>query len=138
MPRQYTRHATPEAAKEARRASARRSMAKNREKYAEKSKASAKARYQANREQIIEKAKARYAANPERQKEINRRRYPLVAARIRERCQSIRQIFEALPEEHREEYAEWLLFLGGVDSYTQQAISSPSLDYNYIGAYAPI
>lgn len=138
MTRPYTRHATPEDAAAARRASVRKSNEKNKEKYAEKRKAYSKARYAANRERLIEEAKARYAANPEAQKERNRRRYPAVRALVDGRIKDIKETFELLPEERREEYAEWLLFLAGADSYTGQAVRHPSLDYNYIAVYADV
>jgi hypothetical protein len=47
-------------------------------------------------------------------------------------------MFELLPEHQREEYAQWLLFLAGTDSYTSLAVRAGSVDSTYMGRYAGI
>ncbi|MDR7145557.1 hypothetical protein [Rhizobium sp. BE258] len=135
------KYTTPEEAAEARRVYAREYNRRNGCKYKAKSQASRKERYHSDpdyRERLIALGCARYAANPEPTKARTRAAYPKVKAMITARMRSIKTIFEALPEEQREEYAQWLLMVASGDSYTSQAIGAGSIDSTYMGNYAGI
>lgn len=137
--RKYTRYASPEEAKEARRLYMQEYQKHNAHKYREQRNQRSKERYRADaeyRERVIAVGCSRYTANPDVQKERNRRRYPAVKALVDGRVEVIKRTFDLLPEEQREEYAEWLQFLAGADSYTGLAVRHPSLDFNYIAVYA--
>ncbi|MDK1386300.1 hypothetical protein QN224_12865 [Sinorhizobium sp. 8-89] len=136
MPRPYTRHATPEAAAEARRASVRKSTEKNKEKYAEKRRASAKARYQANRETLLAKANEYARANREKNRERSRAHNHASYLKSTEVADKIIRMFELLPEEHREEYAHWLLHIAPNEHLVHRALRSSAVDYHWVGRYA--
>ena len=106
--------------------------------YKAKQKAAARARYLRNSDKIIAQVREYQAKNYEahivRSRASNAKRAPL----IRSRVETCKRMFGLLPEEAREEYAQWLLFLADVDTSYGNVVRTPSLDYNFIAEYAGV
>ncbi|MBO9589448.1 hypothetical protein [Devosia sp.] len=105
---------------------------------AEKIKARSKARYERNRDKIIARTRAWQAKNYDTVLQRTWASNKRVQALNKLRAVTVKRMFELLPLEAREEYAQWLLFLGDVDGTYGTLVRIPSLDYGYIARYAAI
>ncbi|SDM28719.1 hypothetical protein [Ensifer sp. YR511] len=135
------KYASAEEAAEARRRYMREYNRLNSHKYKDKARARARQRYRTDedfRARTIAAGCARYAADPAPTKARNRANYPTIKALVGDRSAQIKRVFELLHEHQREEYAQWLLFLAGTDSYTSLAVRAGSVDSTYMGRYAGI